>query len=45
MKIKPRVPLYYRYTYLIIEIRIKTKDIWYITKALLDSEIEKNFIL
>jgi hypothetical protein len=34
----------YNYAYLIIEIRFKIGNFWYIARALLDLDIERNFI-
>jgi hypothetical protein len=42
--IKINFSTFYSHTYLIIEIRFKIRDSWYIAKALLDSDAERNFI-
>jgi hypothetical protein len=35
----------YSYIYLMIEVRFKIRDFWYTARALLDLDIERNFIL
>jgi hypothetical protein len=35
----------YNYIYLIIEVRLKIRDFWYIARTLLNLDAERNFIL
>jgi hypothetical protein len=43
--IKINFSTFYNYTYLIIEIKFKIRDSWYIARTLLNSDTERNFIL
>jgi hypothetical protein len=43
--IKKNFSTFHDYIYLIIEVRFKIRDSWYIAKALLNLDAERNFIL